>query len=90
MARFARHGNMRPFQRERSVGVVIERSRLPSRDVVASLAIFRETGGDVVWIHRCVVVLQVAANAGCWQAVENSRLVATDAIHSHVSSRERE
>ena len=90
MARFARHGNMRTFQRERSVGVVIERCRLPSRGVVASLAIFREIGGDVVWIHRCVVVRQVTTHAGRWQAVENSSLVATDAIHSHVSSRERE
>jgi len=69
---------------------VIESCRRPCCGGVADIASLRNSGGHVVRIVRCLIVLQVAAHASGRRQIEVAICVALIALQVRVSSRQRE
>ena len=76
-------------QRERGLGMV-ERRRLPGCCRVAHIALLRNARGNVVWIRRALIVLQVTRDTDCGSQIEISIRVALIALQLRVSTSEGE
>lgn len=80
---------MSPSQWERGL-CVIEHRRLPGCCCVAHIALLRDSCGQMVWIGRALIVLQVTRDTDRGSQIEIAIRVALIALQLRVRTGERE